>query len=154
MNQIILPTPASLFPFLPEFFAADAEEHRGPVAVPPRRKRIVVVDDENNIADSLADILNENGFEATACYSGEDCLEKARKHCPDIVLADVLMPKMNGVDTALAIRKLCPHTRVLLISGQAGTRDLLARARAEGHRFELLPKPIHPDQLLEKLKGK
>jgi CheY-like chemotaxis protein len=61
------------------------------------------------------------------------------------------MPKMNGVDTVLAIRELCPDARMLLFSGQAGTRDILAHARANGHEFELLPKPIHPDQLLKRL---
>jgi CheY-like chemotaxis protein len=61
------------------------------------------------------------------------------------------MPKLNGVDTVLAIRELCPSTKILLFSGQAGTTNILEAARAEGHEFEMLPKPIHPEQLLKKL---
>ena len=147
--------PAALFPFSPPSSGAqkDEEAPSGPVAVPPRRRRILVVDDERSIADSLTEILESHGFEATACYSGQAAIEHARKHCPDLVLSDVLMPKLNGIDTVLAICKLCPRTRVMLISGQASTKDLLAQARAHGHSFELLPKPIHPDQLLAKLKA-
>ena len=61
------------------------------------------------------------------------------------------MPRLNRVDTAVAIQELCPATRVVLFSGQAQTTDLLAQARANGHQFELLIKPIHPEQLLKKL---
>ena len=61
------------------------------------------------------------------------------------------MPRRNGVETVVAIREFCPATRILLFSGQAGTADILEEARAHGHQFELLPKPIHPDLLLKKL---
>jgi len=64
-----------------------------------------------------------------------------------------MMPKLNGVETVLAIREHCPATRILLFSGQAGVMDILDEARARGHQFELLPKPIHPDLLLKKLAG-
>jgi CheY-like chemotaxis protein len=114
-------------------------------------KHIVVVDDEVNIAESLSEILAGHGYDARAFYSGLDAIDYCHEQCPDIVVADVVMPKLNGVDTVLAIREFCPETRILLFSGQAGTADILARARARGHEFELLPKPIHPDRLLKAL---
>ena len=114
-------------------------------------KRVLVIDDEIAIADSLTEILNVSGYDAFAFYNGDDAIEFARRHCPDLVISDVIMPKLNGVDTVLSIRKLCPATRILLFSGQAGTAEILQKAHAKGHQFELLPKPIHPDALLKKL---
>jgi len=115
------------------------------------QKRILVIDDEANIADSLTEILSDNGYDALAFYSGDAAVDSARTKCPDFVISDVIMPKRNGVETVLAIRRLCPRARILLFSGQAGTADILQEARAHGHEFELLPKPIHPDVLLKKL---
>ena len=114
--------------------------------------RILVIDDEVNIADSLTEILTDHGYEATACYSGEAAIETARSLCPDMVISDVVMPALNGVDTMLAILEICPLARIILFSGQAGTADILREARAAGHQFEFLPKPIHPEQLLKKLR--
>ena len=114
-------------------------------------KHVLVVDDEISIADSLTEILAGHGYKARAVYSGVDAFDYCHELCPDIVVADVVMPKLNGVDTVVAIREFCPEIRVLLFSGQAGTSDILARARAKGHEFELLPKPIHPDRLLKTL---
>src|SRR5262245_17386166 len=104
-----------------------------------------------SIADTLAEILRGAGYDAVPFYAGQPAIDFARQDCPDIVLSDVVMPKLNGVDTVLAIRELCPATRILLFSGQASTSDILEQARAKGHEFELLPKPVHPDEILKKL---
>jgi CheY-like chemotaxis protein len=114
--------------------------------------RILVVDDEKVIADTIVQILNRNGFIAEAAYGGEEAVDRAKRSCPDIVLSDVLMPKLDGVDAAIAIRKHCPDTRIILFSGQAATVEILARARQQGHTFELLPKPIHPTELIKHLR--
>jgi DNA-binding NtrC family response regulator len=113
--------------------------------------RIFVIDDESIIADSLTEILKTNGYEAVAFYNGQSAIESARRRCPDFVLSDVMMPSLNGIDTVIAISKLCRRSRIVLFSGQAGTADLLESARARGYDFELIPKPIHPDRLLRKL---
>ena len=63
-----------------------------------------------------------------------------------------MMPHVDGVEAAIRIRELCPDTRIVLFSGQAATVEILARARARGHDFELLPKPIHPTQLIKHLR--
>jgi DNA-binding NtrC family response regulator len=122
-----------------------------PVRKERHSKRILVIDDERAIADSLTEILADSGYEALAFYDGYAAIDSAKAQCPDAVISDVVMPKLNGVDTVVAIQKICPNSRVLLFSGQAGVADILANARARGHSFELIPKPIHPDQLLRKL---
>lgn len=114
--------------------------------------RILVVDDEKVIADTIVAILNRNGFIAEAAYGGCEAIEKAKRSCPEIVLSDVLMPQVDGVEAAIAIRKHCPETRIVLFSGQAATVEILARARQRGHTFELLPKPIHPTELIKHLR--
>ena len=114
-------------------------------------QKILVIDDETAIADSLAEILSDHGYEVMAAYDGPTAIAKAREICPDVVVCDVVMPQLNGVDTVIAIRQICPDARVFLFSGQAGTTDILKNARAKGHSFELLPKPMHPDELLGRL---
>jgi CheY-like chemotaxis protein len=115
--------------------------------------RILVVDDEVLIADTIVQILNRNGFIAEAAYSGEQAIEIAKRTCPEMVLSDVLMPQVDGVEAAIQISKCCPDTRIVLFSGQAATLEILSRARARGYTFELLPKPIHPTQLIQHLRS-
>jgi len=71
--------------------------------------RILVVDDEKVIADTIVQILNKNGFIAEAAYSGEEAIEKATRRCPELVLSDVLMPQIDGVEAAIAIRECCKN---------------------------------------------
>jgi CheY-like chemotaxis protein len=113
-----------------------------------KKHRVLVVDDEQLIAQSLRDILSRAGFDAVFALSGNEAIELAEEICPDIVISDVIMPELDGVQTAISIQRACPNARILLFSGQAATSDILERARAEGHNFELLPKPIHPARLL------
>lgn len=130
--------------------AAAAESDTGRRGAAPR---ILVVDDEVLIADTIVQILNRNGFIAEAAYSGEQAIEIARHSCPELVLSDVLMPQIDGVEAAIQISKLCPDTRIVLFSGQAATLEILSRAKERGYNFELLPKPIHPTQLIQHLRS-
>jgi len=116
------------------------------------KPKVLVVDDERVIADTLAIILNQNGFTATAVYSGTGAIEKARSERTDLIISDVIMEDMNGIDAAINIRKFLPSCKILLFSGQAATADLLENARARGHQFEILAKPVHPQDLLAKLR--
>jgi len=119
----------------------------------PSKSRVLVVDDERVIADTLAIILNQNGFEASAVYTGTAAVERARESQPDLVISDVIMPDMNGIEAAIRIRQILPGCKILLFSGQAATADLLEKARAQGHEFEILAKPVHPQDLLTKLRS-
>jgi DNA-binding response OmpR family regulator len=117
------------------------------------RLRVLIVDDERLIADTLTAILNAHDFEAVGVYNGEQAMEAARTMQPDVVLSDVLMPKMSGIDLGIKLRGEFPETSIFLFSGQAATAELLHKAHADGHRFELLPKPIHPEHLMARLRG-
>ena len=117
------------------------------------RKKVLVADDERVIADTLSMILNQSGFEARAVYSGEKALELAASFVPDMLISDVIMADLNGIDAAIRIRGLLPKIKILLFSGQAATADLLEKARAKGYEFEILAKPVHPQDLLTRLRA-
>lgn len=110
--------------------------------------RVLVADDEVLIADTLGLILRQSGYECRVVYSGGDALAQSRDFQPALLISDVIMPDMNGIDVAIAIRELVPSCEILLLSGQAATADLMRKATAAGHCFDLLSKPIPPDELL------
>jgi CheY-like chemotaxis protein len=137
----------------PDFLSSSSSEGPEPRTA-QKKKKIIVVDDDALIAESLADILNGEGFEATAVFSGYDAIERARQIQPDVVVSDVVMPEMNGIEAAKSIREFLPQCRIILFSGQALTKNLLAEARAQGHTFEMLAKPVNPYSLLAALRSK
>jgi CheY-like chemotaxis protein len=115
------------------------------------KKSVLIVDDERRIADTLKLILCSKGYIAEAAYDGLSGIERCRAFRPDLIISDVVMPGMNGVEMALAIRQEFSNCLVLLFSGQAATADILEKARALGHEFDLLAKPVHPNELLQKV---
>lgn len=113
---------------------------------------VFVVDDEVVIAKTLAIILRNEGFEATAFHSPEHVLERARESAPDLLISDVAMPGMTGIELAIQVKSQHPQCKVLLLSGQSATSDWLGDAREKGHDFECLAKPIHPMELVAKIR--
>ena len=122
-------------------------------AATPSKPKVLVADDEQVIANTLAIILNQAGFEARAVYSGEKVLEALDSFQPDMLISDVIMTGMTGIEAAIATRQQMPSCKILLFSGPATTADLLEKARLDGHEFEILAKPVHPTDLLAKLRG-
>jgi len=122
-------------------------------STPNSKPRVLVADDEQVIANTLAIILNQAGFEARAVYSGERAIDALDSFQPDMLISDVIMTGMTGIEAAIQTRAKLPGCKILLFSGQAATADLLERARAQGHEFEILAKPVHPTDLLAKLRG-
>lgn len=120
---------------------------RGPLDSP----KVLVVDDERAIATSLATILERNGYRALSAFDGEEAVFVAEQFVPDCLVCDVVMPGIDGVETALAITHILPNCKVLLISGQARCLDLLEKAPCVGFDFELVAKPIEPDHLLRRV---
>ena len=112
---------------------------------------VFVVDDEPVIAHTLAAILQKANFEARAFVDPVEALSAARQQSPTLLLSDVVMPGMTGIELAIAICRESPDCRVLLFSGQARSAELLRVAAASGHNFELLLKPVHPKDLLARL---
>lgn len=117
------------------------------------KPRVLIVDDERNIADTLAMVFKMKGHEAMAAYSAESAVELIETFEPDIVLSDVIMGRMTGVDLAIYLSRARPDCKVVLFSGQTATADLLAEASRKGHDFRLLAKPIHPERLIEEVTG-
>jgi DNA-binding response OmpR family regulator len=113
---------------------------------------VLVVDDEHLITDTICAILNANGFSAVGVYGGDEALLAIAELRPEIVLSDVLMPRMSGVELAIKLRDQFPDMKIVLLSGQASTSGMIQRAEADGYYFTLIPKPIHPDDLIARLK--
>ena len=118
----------------------------------PSKRKVIVVDDDQVIANALAIILNQAGFETRAVFSGEQAIELLESFQPEMLIADVVMSGMTGIEAAIAIRNKLPKCNILLFSGQAATAELLEQARTQGLEFEILAKPVHPSDLLEKLR--
>lgn len=114
-------------------------------------RSVLILDDEQLIANTLVMILNRSGYDATAVYTAEAAIESARRRQPDFLISDVIMRGMTGIEAATRIAEIAPQCRIILFSGQAGTSDLLERTEANGHHFELLTKPIHPRTLIQRL---
>ena len=112
---------------------------------------ILVVDDERTIADTLSMILGKNGFAAMTAYNGASALEIATLVPPQLLISDVMMPGMSGIDLAIAIRDVVPDCGVILFSARAFTADLLASARLAGLDFMALTKPVHPTDMLARV---
>jgi DNA-binding NtrC family response regulator len=122
-----------------------------PVTV-PQNLRILIADDERIIADTLAMILERNGYHASAVYGGRMAIEKARHWPPDLFISDVQMPEVNGVQAAFEICAMFPECRVLLFSGEPGSRMLVQSSRFKGREFEFIEKPIPPMDLLSRIR--
>ena len=131
-----------------------SSEDQNPQNRSPRgMQRVLVADDEHVIADTLRTILHQSGFEAVAVYDGQDAVDTVRVWPPDIFLTDVMMPGVNGIEAAIRVRKMIPTCHVLLFSGDIGTRDLRHKAHLVGNDFEMIDKPIHPNDLLVRLRA-
>jgi DNA-binding response OmpR family regulator len=113
---------------------------------------VFVVDDEQIITSTLTTILKLNGYDARGFVSPLEALDAVATFGLDLLITDVVMPELSGIDLAIRVREKRPNCRVLLFSGQAATVDLLKAARDQGHDFELLSKPIHPADILARLK--
>jgi DNA-binding NtrC family response regulator len=122
-------------------------------SIPQPGPLVYVVDDRTVIAETLAMVLTREGFRAMAFDDPTVALSAAAIKGPSVLISDVVMPRMTGIELAIRVRKTHPECRVLLYSGQIHTADLLEKARNDGHKFEILAKPVHPTELLERLRS-
>ncbi len=111
--------------------------------------KILVVDDDRAMVDTLCDILELRGWTAVRAFDGQDAEALAVEHDVDVVLMDVRMPKVDGVDALRRIRRAHPRTRVILMTAYAA-QELLSEAEREG-ALEILRKPVRLDELLDLL---
>lgn len=113
-----------------------------------RSLRVLVVDDEPLIADSLATIFRNSGFDVTCAYSGYGAIQTAKLLEPDVMISDVLMPGLSGVEAALSIFRHLPGLRFVFVSGCSGFQEDLSAARNRGLPFIYLEKPVPPKFLV------
>jgi DNA-binding NtrC family response regulator len=112
--------------------------------------KVLIVDDERVVADSLALIFQRHGHEARAAYNAEEAVAVLKLLSPDLLLTDVKMAKMNGIELAIIVCAEMPTCKVLLMSGEADTSNLLEEAKERGFAFEILAKPFSPPELIAK----
>lgn len=112
--------------------------------------KVLIVDDEKLIGETLVSIFTQRSYEARVAQSAEEAVEVLAEWQPDLTILDVGLPKMNGIDLAIALKSSHPACRILLFSGYPITADLLAQAEADGHLFEVLAKPVHPTVMLDR----
>ncbi len=112
-----------------------------------KQQTVMVVDDEPLVADTLAMILTHAGYHAVRAYDARTALELASVRPPDLLISDVAMPEMNGLELALAMVLLAPACKVVLFSGHARSVDLV-QAYDAGYDFPLIAKPMHPSEVL------
>lgn len=114
--------------------------------------KLMVVDSEPVITDTLIHILRSCGYDCTPAYDGDEAIEKARQLHPQVILMDVFMPRMLGTDAARTIRDEQPECKIVLLSGSAAAAPLHKDLQERGYAIEMLPMPLHPKELLTKLR--
>ena len=113
------------------------------------KTRVLVVDDDHLVADTLCQIYKINGFDSQASYSAEDGFERAKSFAPDLVLCDVTLPEGSGLDLTDRVQEILPDTRMLLLTAYASNAVFVrAHAQLVQRPIRLLSKPCRPDDLL------
>lgn len=113
--------------------------------------RILVIDDEIVLAHTLVLILRSVGYDASAAYDGAAALSRIESWLPDVVICDVVMRGMDGIEVCRRIQANHPNCHILMFSGQTAANVLIRDARNKGSSWELLAKPVDPEELLAKL---
>jgi two-component system response regulator AtoC len=109
-------------------------------------RRVLVVDDEENLRLVLRTILKRAGYDVEVATSGEEALEKVESFGPDVILTDVRMPKMSGLDLLAALKAKQSPATVIVMSAY-GSVDLAIEAMKAG-AYDYVPKPFKPDEIL------
>jgi CheY-like chemotaxis protein len=117
----------------------------GAVPAPTRRRRVLVVDDNVDAADSLAEVVEMLGHAAEVAYDGPSALEKARDSRPDVVLCDIGLPTMSGYEVAQALRAGAHAAQLFAVTGYAQPDDVKRAVDAgfDGH----VAKPVHLEDI-------
>lgn len=111
-----------------------------------RIRRVFVVDDEPTIASTLEMILCSWGFDAISFSNPREALSATRSAAPDLLISDVTMPQLSGIELAIQVKECSPNCKVLLITGQVSKLG-------DEHPFEVLSKPVPPPELLRKIES-
>ena len=115
-------------------------------------KKILVVDDEVDLVETLRFPLEMEGFEVLVSYNGEDALNKARKESPDLILLDLMLPKLDGykVCRLLKFDEKYKHIPILMLTAKIQEKDKILGIETGANEY--ITKPFEMDSLLEKVK--
>jgi CheY-like chemotaxis protein len=116
--------------------------------------RILVVEDEAVVLQTLQLILKQHGYDVRGARDGAEALAIASDFAPNILLCDINLPDMDGIQISLRVKDAVPACRIVLLSGEITSTELLEEAESRGYHFEVLAKPTEPQQLLRVLAGK
>lgn len=111
---------------------------------------ILVVDDEPVARQSLSDILRLEGYNVTAVANGEQAVEHVRNHAVDLIVLDLKMPGMNGLDVVQVVNQISPDTEIILLTAFGSMESAVEALRQRVHDYLL--KPASPGQILESVK--
>jgi CheY-like chemotaxis protein len=116
------------------------------------RLKILIVDDEPQIVNSIAALLETNGYETITATSGKEGLEKVKKYKPNLILLDILMPEMDAGNMVSQIRHIpdISNTPVIFLTCLAGEMGKENLTPTKGYTF--IAKPFDPEELLEIIK--
>ena len=113
--------------------------------------RVLLVDDEKDFVEMLSLRLQETGEKVSAAYSGQECLDTLEKTSIDVVVLDIKMPGMDGMETLGEIRKRFPLVEVIMLTGHGSTETAVEGMKSGA--FDYLMKPADFDDLTAKLQG-
>lgn len=117
------------------------------------KQRVLVVDDDRLVADTLALIFQKNGFEALASYSGEDALAGLHRFSPDLMLCDITMPGMDGLTLVQQVATKVPACRIIVLTGfYSNVAPVYEQFEKLSRPVGILMKPCQPAELLDKAK--
>lgn len=109
-------------------------------------RRVLIVDDEERIVQSIAGVLEDEGFQVAAAKSGEEAIGVFQKEEPDIVLLDIWMPEMDGIEVLKKLKRMSADCQVIMISGHATISTAMAAVKLGA--FDFIEKPLSLDVLL------
>lgn len=113
------------------------------------KQRVLIVDDDHLVADTLTLVFRANGFESEARYSAAEGLDRARSFAPSLLLTDFTMPGENGLDLVEAVQRELPACRMMFLTAyESNTRHLERHTRRTQRPIRMLYKPVHPEDLL------
>jgi DNA-binding response OmpR family regulator len=112
-------------------------------------KRVLVVDDEPDTRALIWDILSEEGYNVDLCASGDQALDKLKRKRFELILADIKMPGMSGVELLTHVRAMAPDAKVILMTAYASLDTAIQAVR--GQAFDYLVKPFDLDDFRQRV---
>jgi len=111
------------------------------------KRKVLIVDDDRDIVTIVSTILGGRGWDIKAAYNGREALEAVTLSKPDIILLDIMMPEMNGIEVLKRIKKIDTDARIIMITAFGDVESYLDSM--ELGAYEYINKPFETDELLE-----